>query len=621
MQNHVVGIKSAMEESLFDATHATKKLRTTMESAPKDKAQLMMEKMGYREGFGLGKAGQGRLEPIEASIQKGRRGFGHENHRLKEATLRWESTDKETILVDERVIWIENTIGPISSSQLNTWMILGTRNDSINNETLYCDPDIVAQVIDAKKVFDNLDRKEMHRARARSNPFELIRNAFFQNRAAVKMANIDKATNFLFTNPRNLARGEVLYFADVCAGPGGFSEYILYRKRHGAKGFGFTLRESNDFKLEDFLAGPPEFFHPYYGPMEDGDIYKPENQEGFTQIVMQSTSGRGVHFMMADGGFSVEGQETMQEILSKQLYLCQCLLALKIVREGGYFVTKLFDVFTPFSAGLIYLMYRSFAKITIFKPNSSRPANSERYLVCRGKLANVQDTADYLTRANLVLLENDKSKDVLELVPYDVISDDTVFMDFIKESNEMIAKGQIVALLKIAAFAENEELSELRQAEIKKQCMESWFLPSQPRLIIPQNVRPEEKFWALVQNVDGNFLAQLGLKLDKVCAGETLARTPYDWSCVPSSSGPNVDDDRAATFFVGLGRNKVFQHNRGNWIRLLNVELPRDTVIFGELVNEYRGQRKQQRKTNALHIIDAHTIAGFDCSTRSIEHR
>ena len=55
--------------------------------------------------------------------------------------------------------------------------------------------------------------------------------------------------------------------------------------------------------------------------------------------------------MMADGGFSVEGQENIQEILSKQLYLCQFLVAMSIVRTGGHFVCKLFDLFTPLEQG------------------------------------------------------------------------------------------------------------------------------------------------------------------------------------------------------------------------------------------------------------------------------
>jgi cap1 methyltransferase len=87
--------------------------------------------------------------------------------------------------------------------------------------------------------------------------------------------------------------------------------------------------------------------------------------------------------MMADGGFGVEGQENIQEILSKQLYLCQFLVAMGIVRTGGHFVCKTFDLFTPFSAGLIYLMYRAFERVAIHKPNTSRPANSERYIICK----------------------------------------------------------------------------------------------------------------------------------------------------------------------------------------------------------------------------------------------
>lgn len=56
-----------------------------------------------------------------------------------------------------------------------------------------------------------------------------------------------------------------MYFGDVCAGPGGFSEYVLWRRRWHAKGFGMTLKGANDFKLEDFFAAPSELFEPYYG--------------------------------------------------------------------------------------------------------------------------------------------------------------------------------------------------------------------------------------------------------------------------------------------------------------------------------------------------------------------
>lgn len=49
-------------------------------------------------------------------------------------------------------------------------------------------------------MFDELDDMELCKARSRANPFETIRSAIFMNRAALKMANIDAVTDFMFTN-------------------------------------------------------------------------------------------------------------------------------------------------------------------------------------------------------------------------------------------------------------------------------------------------------------------------------------------------------------------------------------------------------------------------------------
>jgi hypothetical protein len=46
-----------------------------------------------------------------------------------------------------------------------------------------------------------------------------------------------------------VGEGEPLYFADVCAGPGGFSEYVLWKKKWRCKGFGFTIKAAgHDFR-------------------------------------------------------------------------------------------------------------------------------------------------------------------------------------------------------------------------------------------------------------------------------------------------------------------------------------------------------------------------------------
>lgn len=92
-------------------------------------------------------------------------------------------------------------------------------------------------------IFDTLYDEDLRHARFRSNPYETIGSVIFLNRAAVKMANIDAVFDFMFTKPKTpdgvsaIDKKEILYFADVCAGPGGFSEYVLYRRGWKSKGW------------------------------------------------------------------------------------------------------------------------------------------------------------------------------------------------------------------------------------------------------------------------------------------------------------------------------------------------------------------------------------------------
>lgn len=52
-------------------------------------------------------------------------------------------------------------------------------------------------------VFDSLADDEFLKARTRANPFEMIKGAIFQNRAAMKMANMDAVFDFMFSSPKD----------------------------------------------------------------------------------------------------------------------------------------------------------------------------------------------------------------------------------------------------------------------------------------------------------------------------------------------------------------------------------------------------------------------------------
>ena len=81
--------------------------------------------------------------------------------------------------------------------------------------------------------------------------------------------------------------------------------------------------------------------------------------------------------VVGDGGFGVKGEENLQEYYTRQLFLCQSTVALSVLRPGGNYMCKLFDMFLDGTIGTIYVLWRCFEKVCVFKPHSSRPANSE----------------------------------------------------------------------------------------------------------------------------------------------------------------------------------------------------------------------------------------------------
>ena len=51
-------------------------------------------------------------------------------------------------------------------------------------------------------------------------------------------------------------------------------------------------------------------------------------------------------------------------------------------KTGGNFVLKLFDIFKYKTLEIIYLLCNLYENVYIFKPNTSRIANSEKYIIC-----------------------------------------------------------------------------------------------------------------------------------------------------------------------------------------------------------------------------------------------
>lgn len=66
--------------------------------------------------------------------------------------------------------------------------------------------------------------------------------------------------------------------------------------------------------------------------------------------------------------------------------------------------------------------------------------------------------------------------------------------------------------------------------------------------------------------------------------------------------------------FIAMGRNKLYRFSNGRWIFNSegNFELPKSTLLYGEVVSEYFGKMPNQKVAPALHIIDGLILGGKD---------
>lgn len=328
---------------------------------------------------------------------------------------------------------------------------------------------------------------------------------------------------------------------------------------------------------------------------------------------------------MADGGFSVEGKENIQEILSKQLYLCQCLMALSIIREKGHFVCKLFDLFTPFSVGLIYLMYKCFEEIAIVKPNTSRPANSERYLICKWRKPNINTILDHLKQINIRLNEaktRQSNLDIYELVNIDILMDEKEFIQYITDTNNEIGRNQIIGLIKIAAFCQDPELKELNQEKYKKECLQLWKLQDQTRKS-PGPKSTEVLLSDLLQNYnnDSKFLTKQPVLLNSIQDLDNHIRGIHEWYFVPV--GRDETNLNVKTLFLCKGKNNILKCTpNGKWESIdCTVDISPNTIFFGEIVSELIGEGRSQNKQTAVHIIDGLVLGGKDIRKLPLKER
>lgn len=292
-----------------------------------------------------------------------------------------------------------------------------------------------------------------------TNPYEFIHTIIPNTKQSIsklkplsrsfyKMIEICKTFSIINELPSN----STLTF-HLAEGPGGFIEALCYlRNNLNDTYYGMTLQNEDINipgwkKSSKFLKNNPNVIIEN-GIDQTGNLFSKDN----LLYCFQKYKG-SVHLITGDGGFDFSIDFNNQEILSCKLIFAQICFAIAMQKKGGHFILKVFDLFTPLSIDLVFLLSSLYKKVYIIKPFTSRYANSEKYLVCKDfilddathlidKLSQIFD--HFINNTNKLTMNRIFNLDI----PY-------LFISKLEECNAIFGQQQIENILTTLNLIEN----------------------------------------------------------------------------------------------------------------------------------------------------------------------
>lgn len=333
-------------------------------------------------------------------------------------------------------------------------------------------------LIHYKNNIDTLeDSKSWDNAKKLSNNYELIYlpNKKFKYDSVSKYEPLSRAYFKLYeilVDFKLIESDEPIKIGALAEGPGGFIEATInYRKRFintNDEITAITLHSTNKdvpgwTKSKNFLKKNQNVTI-NYGSDGTGDLYNLENIKAYAALFNHDAD-----FITADGGFDFSYNFNKQEQMSYRILFCEIVTAFSIQKVGGSFVCKFFDIYTEFTQSLIYLLFCCYEEVYITKPNTSREANSEKYIVCKGFLGidSLYLKKLYICVSNFKFVSQNKSH-IHQLMDYNF---NTKFINNLNKINTHFYENQIESIKNTLNLIVKDNLDEEFNDTIKRQTL------------------------------------------------------------------------------------------------------------------------------------------------------
>jgi 23S rRNA U2552 (ribose-2'-O)-methylase RlmE/FtsJ len=308
----------------------------------------------------------------------------------------------------------------------------GLYNEQTFNQTFEANCALLERLKIIKNKINN--KKNWDVAKKFANTYEFIFS--FNNDGVADIIPISRSYFKLveiLNDNQILANTNVINACCLCEGPGGFIQAIndIYHGKQISPINCITLI-SYDKKIPNWKLNHISNYTIHYGKDNTGNLYDIDNIYHFVEAVGKQSC----NLVTADGGFDFSKDFNSQENDFLLLLLCEIFTCLNVQAEGGVFVVKVFDLFQKDTINLVSLLRLFYKTITIQKPVTSRPANSEKYLVCRQ--FHLGNNGSLLQNIESNIIE--KNSNLNDIIP-DCLKLDT--LTHILEYNDRFVEGQI----------------------------------------------------------------------------------------------------------------------------------------------------------------------------------
>lgn len=329
-----------------------------------------------------------------------------------------------------------------------------------------------------------------------TNPYEFVHSNVPNKKKSISKYKPLSRSYFKMLEILNVFKfsfGNKIRTFHLAEGPGGFIEAILnYRKNAEDFYIGMSLLDDkNDpnipsWKKSDAFLKQHANVYIEKGKDNTGDILALNNFLSCKEEYMSS-----MDFITADGGFDFSLDFNKQEVNVNKLLFAQSVYAIVMQKKGGSFVLKIFDCFMQHTVDIIYLLSSFYEKVYIMKPNSSRYANSEKYLICKNFLySSCEQFFPYLLNVftKIIMVETD------QIYRFINIPISNYFLTKLEEFNAIFGQQQIENIYFTISLIDNKNNSEKVENLIKtnsQKCIQwcnKFNVPFHSNLLTNENV-------------------------------------------------------------------------------------------------------------------------------------